>query len=164
MGYMYGRNCKIQIGTTAVTITGQGTWSLNGVSADEIDTTAFGTIWKTFQLGMIDGGTVEFSGLFDPMDYSGQIAMMMANIAATEITHLKLFYHNSGYWVPNQTASYFCSYGTTGWGSVGFATPVSFVVCKGFSVTADKSGAVQVSFSAKVSGCMVMVHTATLLT
>lgn len=152
MAYKFGRNCKVTIGASNSTITGMGSWSLNGITADQIDTSSFGTVWKTFQIGMLDGGTVEFSGLFNPDDQTGIIALMAANVAGTELTTLRLYFDNTSYFVPCRTTSYASPYDTSTANN-----PLSSVVVQSYSVTADKSDAVKVTVTGKVSGCMVMV-------
>lgn len=141
MATFSGRNCTVRIGDTSVV--GQGRWNMEGVSVDEIDTTAFGSTWKTFEAGMSDGGQITFDGYFDPTDTAGQVALIAANQAGTHITSgttsLRFYYSTGSYYTPCTT------------------NPDSFLMITNYSVSADKSDIVRVSFTAKVSGKMSQV-------
>jgi len=101
---------------------------------------------------MKDGGTVAFSGLFKPTDETGQQALLDANLENTDITTMRLYIDNTSYFVPCQTTGYFSPYNTTG-----ASTKLSHVNVTSFNVNADKSGLMQIDFSCKVSGVMVLV-------
>jgi hypothetical protein len=56
--YKSGKDCKVTLG--ANTVVGMGTWAISGITADQMDASAFNDNWKTFEFGMKDGGTVTF--------------------------------------------------------------------------------------------------------
>lgn len=145
-----GRYCAVKIGTN--TVLGQGTWSLNGVTADQMDASEFGLTWKRFEFGMMDGGTVAFSGLFDPADITGQEALREANIENTDLTTIRLYIDNTSYYEPCQTTGYLSPTTTSG-----ASTELSLVNVISWDVSADKSGLMQGSFNLKVTGTMVLV-------
>lgn len=150
MAYKSGRNCKVTMGTN--TVVGMGNWQIGGITSDQLETSSFGTQWKTFDLGMTDGGTVTFAGLYSSGDTTGQEALKLANLQNTQVTTLRLYVDNTSYYVPCQTTYYFSPDTTTGADSI-----LSHVKIQSYDITADKGDMVKISFTAKVSGCMVLV-------
>ena len=150
MGYKSGKDCKVTIGTD--TVVGMGTWSISGVTADQMDTSAFNDNWKTFEFGMKDGGTIEFSGLGDPADVTGQEVLELANLNNTDMTTLRLYVDDTSYYEPCQTTGYYSPTSDSGNDTI-----LSWVNIVSYSINADKAGMLQKSFSAKVSGNMVLV-------
>ena len=150
MAYKSGKDCKVSI--AAATVVGMGTWSISGVTADQMDTSAFNDNWKTFEFGMKDGGTVEFSGLGDPADTTGQEALELANLNNTDMTTLRLYVDDTSYYTPNATTGYYSPDSTTGNDTI-----LSWVNIVSYSINADKAGMLQKSFTAKVSGNMVLI-------
>jgi hypothetical protein len=151
MGYKAGKNCKVTLG--ASTVVGIGTWKLDGITADQMDTSAFGDNWKSFEFGMKDGGTLTFSGLCDPADTTGQQQLQSYNIGNTDVTSLRLYVDNTSYYVPCQTTSYYAP----GALSTGIATVLSWVNITSFSIGAERAGMLTIDFTAKISGCMALV-------
>ncbi len=149
MAYLPGRDCAVKLGTTL--IGGMGTVNVGGAQSDQIETSAFGTTWKTFELGMRDGGTISFDGYFDLTDASQQ-ALILANLECTDVTTLKIYVNNSSYYEPCMTTGYFTKANSTGNDTIRSALKVT-----SYQVSADKNDMVRVSFEAKVSGCMVLV-------
>ena len=149
-GSKIGKDCKVMVGASS--LVGMGTWSLNGISSDQLENSEFGDNWKTYEFGMKDGGTISFSGLYKPTDETGQQALMNANLENTDITSIKLYIDSTSFFEPNTTAGYFSPYNTTG-----ADTPVSLVNITSYNVSADKSGLMNIDFTAKVSGVMVLV-------
>jgi len=150
MGFKKGKDCKVTLGANSVV--GMGTWSLSGITSDQLEDTEFGDEWKTYAFGMKDGGQITFNGLFDPADTTGQDVLKAANLDNTNITNLRLYVDNTSYYTPCATAGYWSPSDTTG-----NDTPVSHVNITSYDISADKSGLMQTSFTAKVSGCMVLV-------
>jgi len=145
-----GRYCAVKIGTA--TVLGMGSWSLGGVTADQLDASEFGMEWKRFEFGLMDGGQISFNGLFDPADVTGQEAIREANIENTDMTTLRLYVDNTSYYEPCQTTGYLSPTTTSG-----ASTELSHVNIVSFDISADKSGLMQGSFSAKVTGAMVLI-------
>jgi hypothetical protein len=145
-----GKDGKVTLGTG--TVLGMGTWSIDGISTDEFDASAFGDTWKSFEYGMKDGGSVSFNGHYEPGDVTGQQALQQANLRNNAITNLRLYINNTSYFEPCQTAGYFSPTLTTG-----APTRVSNVRITSFNVGMDKAGLGTTSFTAKVSGVMVLV-------
>ena len=146
-----GRDCKVTLGT--YTVLGLGTWSMDGITADQMESTEFGVKWKTYKFGMNDGGTISFSGLCDPADVTGQNVLRACNLNKSDITNMRLYIDNTSYYEPCQTTSYF----GPGALSTGYDTIKSCVNVTSYNIKADKSSLVSVDFSCKVSGVMVLV-------
>lgn len=137
MGAHKGKDCKVTIGSTK--IVGLGTWSINGITADQLEDTEFGDDWKTFLYGMKDGGQVSFAGYYDKTDTTGQDVIRTANENGTELTDLRFYVDDTSYWCPNSTA------------------PASHIIITAWDISADKANLVQCSFTGKVSGKMELV-------
>lgn len=150
MSLRSGKPCVVKLGTD--TVVGIGNWSIDGITADQMDTSALGDNWKTFEFGMKDGGQVTFAGMCDPDDTTGQDVLKAANLNNTDITNLRLYVDDTSYFEPCQTAGYFTPDNPTG-----NDTPVSLVNVTSYNVSADKAGMLQTSFTCKVSGVMVLV-------
>jgi len=148
-GSKSGKDCKVAIGTASVI--GMGTWNLNGISSEEFENSEFGDNWKTYEFGMKDGGSVTFNGLYKPTDETGQQALLDANLENTDLTTLRLYIDNTSYFEPCQTTGYFSPYNTTG-----ASTKLSHVNVTALDISADKSGLMQISFTCRVSGVMVL--------
>jgi hypothetical protein len=148
--YKSGKDCKVTKG--ANTIVGMGTWSISGITADQMDASAFNDNWKTFEFGMKDGGTITFSGLYDSSDTTGREALELANLQNTDVTDLYLYIDDTSFFVPCQTTGYHSPTNTTGNDTI-----VSHVNITSYNINADKADLVKIDFTAKVSGMMVLV-------
>jgi hypothetical protein len=137
-----GKDGKVTLG--ADTIVGMGTWSLDGVSVEELDASSFGDDWKSFKYGMKDGGSVSFNGHYDPTDTTGQQMLQLANLYNSALTDLRCYIDDTSYFAPGAY-------------STGMPGKVSSVTITTFNIGADKSGLETISFTAKVSGLMVLV-------
>ena len=134
-----GKGCKVtNVGITK--IIGLGTWSINGVTSEQLEDTEFGDNWKTFLYGMKDGGQVSFAGYYDSSDSTGQTVMRTANENETPLTDLRFNVDSTSYWRPNSTG-----------------TPTSSIMITSWDISADKAGLVQCSFTGKISGKMDFV-------
>ena len=149
MARKVGKDGKVAIGTATVAEIGK--WSIDGISTDEFDASAFGDTWKEYEYGMKDGGSISFDGHYDPADTTGQNALQLANLYNSALTDLRLYIDNTSYFAPCQTTGYFSPTITTG-----APTQLSNVKITSFSIGADKSGLATISFTGKVSGCMVL--------
>ena len=150
MGAIVGKDGKVTLGT--VSVLGMGTWSIDGIVTDEFDASEFGDNWKTYLYGMKDGGTVSFNGHYDPSDVTGQQKLQQYNLENAEVTNLRLYVDGTSYFMPCRTAGYFSPNLTTG-----ADTKVSNVRITSYNIGLDKAGLGTVSFTAKVSGVMVLV-------
>lgn len=150
MTYKAGKDCKVTLAANAVT--GMGTWKVGGITSDQMDTTVFDQNWKTFEFGAKDGGTVTFNGLLDPDDTTGQDVLRAAQLNNTDISDLRLYIDDTSYFEPCQTTGYFSPSNTTGNDTI-----PSHVNIVSQDIDADKASMVSASFSAKVSGVMVLV-------
>lgn len=151
MGIKVGYKGKVTLG--ASTIVGMGTWSMSGVTSDQMDASDFGDNWKTFEFGMKDGGTISFDGLLDPADTTGQLALQIANLSNTDLTSMRLYLDNTSYYEACQSTGYF----GPGALSTGYDTIYSYVNITSFDVSMDKGGLATISFTGKVSGSMVLI-------
>jgi len=147
---LVGKNAKVAIGTAKVL--GIGTWSLSGVVREKIDDSEFGDERKKFVFGMIDGGTISFSGNAKIVDTTGQVALHEAYDANTELTTLRLYVDNTSYYEPCQTTGYLHPANTTGNNTI-----LSYVNITAANVSTDKTALAQVDFQGDVSGSMVLV-------
>ncbi len=145
-----GKDGKVTLG--AVTVAGMGTWSYDGITTEEFDSSEFGDEWKTFEYGMKDGGSVSFNGHYEPTDTTGQQVLQQANLYNSGLTDLRLYVDNTSYYTPCATTGYFSPTLTTG-----APTVLSSVNITAFNVGLDKSGLGTTSFTAKVSGLLVLV-------
>jgi len=156
MSLRIGRDCKVTIGSpittagTNATVSAQGTWKISGITADQMEITSFTDNWKTYLFGTKDGGTITFSGFFDPEDTSGQVKLMSLNLDATSLTTLKLFVDSVSYWMPCHTTGWFASPSLTS----NQNTKPSCVFITSWNISADKAQVVAIDFTAKVSGNM----------
>jgi hypothetical protein len=139
MSVKLGRWGKVTVGSN--TVAALGNWSIEGIAVDQIETSAFGSVWKTFEAGMLDGGTLSFSGNFDPDDTSGQLLLQEANLNATHLTSMRFYVDSTSYFEADQTS----------------VSPKSYVVITSWNVSTDKSGVAQTTFSGKVSGRMRLI-------
>lgn len=150
MAVYTGKLCSVRLG--AVSVVGMGTWSLAGVTADQMDASDFQDNWKSFEFGMKDGGTITFSGLLDASDTTGQQALDYANNENTDITDFRLYVNSTSYYIPCKTAGYFSPTTTTG-----ADTQVSYVNITSLDKGAEMASLCNVSYTAKVSGSMVLI-------
>ena len=150
MGKKIGKDCRVALG--ANTVIGMGTWTMDGVTADQMEATEFNDDWKSFEFGAKDGGTVTFSGLFDPEDETGQDSLRRANMDNTDITSLRLYTDDTSYFEPCQTTFWWSGTSTTG-----EATVYSWVNITAINIGADKAALMTIDFTAKVSGLLVHV-------
>lgn len=153
MSKRIGKNCKVTLG--ADSIIGMGTWKIEGVTSDMIESTEFGDNWKDWMFGAKDGGSVTFSGSFDPDDNTGVYEIIEANNENTNLTDLRCYIDNTSYFHPNATAGYLSPH--TGQ-TTGMDTPAAcYVNIISYNIESDKGGLVNADFEAKVSGVMVLV-------
>jgi len=151
MAVKVGHLGKVTLG--ASTIVGMGTWSLSGITVDQMESSAFGQNWKTYEFGMKDGGQISFNGFLDPADVTGQTALQRANIENTDLTSLRLYVDSTSYYEPCQTTYYFAPNSL----STGNDTILSNVNITSYDISMDKAGLATISFTAKVSGVMVLI-------
>ena len=135
MAVKLGRYAKVTMGTD--TVVGMGNWAMPGITTEQIETTSFGSIYKTFEAGFQDGGEITFAGNYDPADTIGQTALRTANENATHVTNLRLYIDSTSYFAPDQST-----------------TPASYVLITNYNVTFDKADVGKTSFTAKISGKM----------
>lgn len=138
MAFKAGKACAVKLGTA--TVVGMGTWRMPGVNTDLIETTSFGDSAKKFITGLLDYGDVSFEGLYDPADSTGQAALIAANLSGTTLTTVRLYVDNTSYWAPNLTAD-----------------SASGMLVQSFSIEAEKSGAMRISFSGRATGPWALV-------
>jgi hypothetical protein len=101
MAFLAGNNAKVTLGSD--TIVGMGSWKLNGISVDLLETTSFGDTAKQFITGLLDYGTVSFGGLYDPTDSTGQGVLLSALMNNVKVTNIRLYVDNTSYWTPDVT-------------------------------------------------------------
>lgn len=137
MSFLAGRNAAVKLGST--TVVGVGSWELNGVATDLVEVSAFGDSLKQYMLGMQDGGTITFSGTYDPADSTGQTQLRTYNEDGTEVTSIRFYIDANSYWTPTTT------------------NPASYVLITDWSITASQADSLRMSFTAKVSGKLELI-------
>jgi hypothetical protein len=93
MASVGGRLAKVMYGS--VVIAGIGEWSMSGFVPGVVDDTAFGdSVMKYLNAGIADAGEVSFSGNYDPLDTTGQVALNGLATSDVGLTNL-YFYENA---------------------------------------------------------------------
>jgi hypothetical protein len=138
MAFKVGNNAKVTLGANIVV--GMGNWKLNGISVDLLESTAFGDTAKQFMTGLIDYGTVEFGGLYDPADVTGQQILLSALLNNSKIGNVRLYVDNTSYWTPNVTT-----------------VSAAGMILQSVPIGMDKSALGTISFSGKCTGPWVLV-------
>lgn len=155
-----GRLGKVTVcGTSTAgkhTIAELKSWSISGVSRNMIDASVFGTDVKKFLPGMIDPGTIQFTGFYDGSDSTGQVNLIRSltsggsitnTLASSQLSRLRLW--------PNADAS-FGSYGF--WSCSGSSGKI-YITSIDVSINSDGLG--EVTFNGKVSDGMMEWSTST---
>jgi hypothetical protein len=150
MSKKVGKDCKVALGTN--TVAERTTWSITGIVTDQYDASAFTDTWKEYMFGLIDGGTIACDGWHDPADVTGQEMIVLANLYNSEVVNLRLYVDNTSYYEPCRTTSYFSPTVTNT-----APTKLSHVKITGYNINADIAGINKFSFTAKVSGVMVLI-------
>ena len=138
MALKVGKDAAVNIGTFLVSH--MGTWSIDGLTVDLLDSSAFGDEWKQFELGMGDYGTVSFSGFYDLDDTRGQGVLWSAHQNKSKLSNIKFYIDNTSYYTPDVT-------------NVSAAGILVQTIKIGF----EKYGIGTIDFSAKCTGPMVLV-------
>jgi len=116
-----------------------GSWKLNGITVDQLESTAFGDTAKQYMTGLLDYGSVEFGGLYDPADTTGQGELVSAMLNNSKIANIRLYVDATSYWTPNVTVA---SGGLSAAGMLVTAIPIGI----------DKSGLGTISVTGKCTG------------
>lgn len=132
-----GFAAKVTMGT--YTIAGMGSWSMDGLSRETIEDTAFGDTVKKYVFGFMDGGSLTFEGNYDPADSTGQAILNSAcvNASALGSGSIRLYIDNTSYWT--------------------VASNGQLLVTKANAISMEKNGLGKISFSAKVSGAAMVL-------
>jgi len=138
-----GKNASVKFGTTSVAE--MGTWSLDGITNELLDATAFGDEYKEYALGVGDWGGISFNGSFDMTDTTGQVLLDSAHKNKTVLTSIRLYIDNTSYYTPNTNV--------TSSGGVASAG----VLMQTIAISFDKAGIGTISFSAKCTGPMILI-------
>lgn len=137
MSVKVGRLGKVVLGT--YTVSEMTKWSLDGITTELIDATAFTDTAKEFVLGITDYGTVSFSGHFDMTDSTGQVLLDSANKNASKITNIKFYIDSTSYYTPDVTT-----------------VSAAGVYITSLKVTQDISGLASIEFQGKCTGPLVL--------
>ena len=115
------------------------TWAISGMNNEMLDSTSFEDSLLEFSPGRGDGGTVTFSGNYDPTDTpTGQGYLIARWVDKAAITNLYLYYSATGYFEKS-------------------AGNVYVVSVDGPSV--DQAGLATIGFTCKISGGYWKMHT-----
>lgn len=132
---LMGRFASIKIGSDL--IKNMGRWTLD-IRSDEIDVSAFGTVWGKMMIGM-QRWTATLEGMYDPADTTGQLALQNAEINATKLQDVRLYVNTTSYWAPASTDD---------------TTAGCYV--SGLNVVHDKAGVATVTFNLVGYGKLVL--------
>lgn len=138
MAFKVGKSAKVTLGSN--TVVGMGNWKLDGITVDMMESTAFGDTAKQYMAGLLDYGTVEFGGLYDPADTTGQTVLLSALTANTKVTTIRLYVDATSYWTPNVTS-----------------VSAAGMYVESVPIGIDKSGLATISFKGKCTGPWVLV-------
>lgn len=138
MAFKSGNNAAVKLGSNIVV--GMGNWELPGMSVDLLESTAFGDDAKQFMTGLLDYGNVNFGGLYDPTDSTGQDILISANKNNSKIGNVRLYVDNSSYWTPDVTT-----------------VSAAGMLVQSVAIGMDKSGLATIKFSGKCTGPWVLV-------
>lgn len=138
MAFKPGNVAKVALGSAVVK--GMVDWSMDGVSVELLDTTAFGDTAKKFMTGLLDYGTVSFNGHYDPADVTGQTILQSANMNNSKVTDIRLYVDSTSYWTPNITAD-----------------SDAGLQMQSFNIKQAVNGLGSISFSGKCTGPWVLV-------
>jgi hypothetical protein len=133
MAKISGRGGKVMYGS--VLIANIDTWSMSGFSKPAMKVpTAFGDTGTSLyeDVELADGGTISFSGNYDPADTNGQVAIAAVCQAGTHLTDLYLYVNTSTLWR--------------------VASGGEIIVTKANAVTLPRSNFGTISFEGQVSG------------
>lgn len=137
---------KVTLG--ANTVLGMGTWSHSGLAREMLDDTEFADDVKSYMPGILDGGTVSFSGKYKADDTQGQDVLRSALMNGTPVTDIRFYVDASSYFMPNDTDA------------AGGGVPASFPISRVFvtSLDVDFSGPTgalgSISFSVQMDGVL----------
>jgi len=137
MGFKAGNYAKVTLG--ANTVVGMGTWELPGISVDLLESTSFGDTAKEYMTGLLDYGNVNFGGLYDPADTTGQAILISANLNNSKIANVRLYVDNTSYWTPNVTVN-----------------SDAGMMVQSVSIGMDKSGLATIKFAGRATGAWVL--------
>jgi hypothetical protein len=138
MAFKSGHQAKVTLG--ANTVVGMGNWELPGISVDLLESTAFGDSAKQYMTGLLDYGNVNFGGLYDPADTTGQDILLSANKNSSKIANVRLYVDNTSYWTPNVTV-----------------VSAAGMLVQSVAIGMDKSGLGTIKFTGKCTGPWVLV-------
>jgi hypothetical protein len=133
---LMGRYASVKIETTL--IENLGRWVVSFVS-DEIDVSAFGTVWKKNMLGF-QGWTATLEGHYDPADTNGQKILQDAALNATKVQNIRFHIDSTSYWTPDLTDN-----------------PNNGCYISSVEVTHDKAGVAQVTMNVIGYGKLTIV-------
>jgi len=129
-----GYKGKVSLSTTKVV--GIGKWEYSGITNQVLDSTELEDEFDSKEYGRGNGGTVTFSGFYDPDDSTGQAVIRAACIAKTAVDTIRFYFGagESDYFKLDASAS-------------ALVTNVS-----GPSADKDASGLCPISFTVEISG------------
>ena len=158
MAVAEGRDGKITIiastGGGDDTIAEMGEWSISGISRNMIDFTAFSDETMKHKPGMLDPGTISFSGWFDPTDSTGQQAVIALLSSGTLIgsgTSIGVTYHKLRLW-PSTLGYFEVPEGST-------VNRYNGIYITGMESGTNKDGLCSISFSGKITGAAIAYTT-----
>lgn len=138
MAFKAGNNAKVTLGSN--TVVGMGNWELPGIKVDLLESTAFGDSAKQYMTGLLDYGDVNFGGLYDPTDTTGQDILQSANKNNSKIANIRLYVDANSYWTPNVTA-----------------VSAAGMLVQSVAIGMDKGGLGTIKFTGKCTGPWVLV-------
>jgi len=139
MAVYVGRKGNVLLGTYKVAEI--GTWKMSGAIRDTIDITPFGSEEKIYEFGLADGGTITFSGSYDPTDSTGQALLDSAHSLGSKLTNLKFMINSTSGYISDVTGN----------------SSSSMLVTKCKSIDMSANGVGKIDFEVKISGRVALV-------
>ena len=96
---LMGRYASVKLGSNLVA--NLTNWSID-INMDEIDVTAFGSVWGKSMPGF-QRWTGSAEGHYDPADTNGQAELQSNALSATKITDIRFYIDSTSYWTPDIT-------------------------------------------------------------
>jgi len=148
MAVTEGRKGKVTVRTTGgtVTVSEQGKWGIKGWQRSMIEHSAFQDTAKKFTPSILDPGSIDWDGYFDPSNSSGQMKLIQAFTSGKPICNSSVYkLRKMRFWGNTDT-----SLGNKGfWSATGSS---AYLYLTDIQVGQDKAGLGTISFTAKVSG------------
>jgi hypothetical protein len=147
MAIAEGRHGKVTVSTTAPAVhlvAELKSWSISGINRNMIDVSRFQDDVMRFKPGLLDPGTIQFSGFFDGTDSTGQVQLITSLSSGGAISNDGPELRKMRLWANDDATfdnyGFFSCTGSSG-----------AVYMQSMDVNINNNGVVEISFTGKVS-------------